>query len=410
MEYLDKDAIVSASELINSTLTSKDYIKDPLLFPSINWNQLKPGQSHDFEVILTEAIYNNDKNVINIIYALLQSVERQQTKNKQFNKVLNNKDEEIAELKRKNAQLEARLSKVENQMAVVKYENNTLTKSMGHLENQNKLQVQDLNKLKHWCNDIKQKYHIEMKRKKYDITSLKDQLIEKKNLSTTITYGLSEMSRAGSDVSSWPNGFDNNSRLGIDAKIDTMLDGSEEEEIRGNSNIIYNNNPVINNLNDTNLLTPVLQTKYEQIVTDLTSVANNLVKENFKFSKFIHIMNNYYNNFNYNLSFLNNDKIVLSHPSDFINVSQLIEDINNNDNAELQNIEAFEFIINPFLNNIYKNYHYILNLVTRLNDQLDDKDKPDQGEVARLRQELNTVTQNWKDTLQTLDNWKSTRV
>lgn len=390
MEYLDKDAISSASELINSTLTSKDYIQQELLFNSIDWDRLKKGQPQDFDLSLTDTIYNNDKNVINIIYALLQSVERQQLKNKQFNKVLNQKDEEIEELKRKNRQLESKLSKMDDKLAVTKYENTSLSKTIDQLETQNKLQTQDLTKLKHWCNDIKQKYQIELKRKNFDITSLKDQLIEKRNLSTTITYGISSGSY-------------------------TLEDNEAEVDLKnGNANIVYNNNPVINHLSDTNLLPPVLQTKYEQIVTDLTSVANNLVKENFKFSKFIQIMNKYYNNLNYNLSFLNNDKIMLSHPSDFINVSQLITDID--DSSQLQNIEAFEYIINPFLNNIYKNYHYILNLVTRLNDQFEGQDPGGAGlsdkssdEVQRLRHELNIVTQNWKEALQTLDNWKATR-
>ena len=93
--YLDTESILNASDLINSTLISKGYITEKLNFNSINWKDLVQDQIENNiqelakldELKVTETIYNNDKNIINIIYSLLQSIERNKAQNKSFNKV-----------------------------------------------------------------------------------------------------------------------------------------------------------------------------------------------------------------------------------------------------------------------------------------------------------------------------------
>lgn len=47
--YLDKEAILNASELVNSTLMSKGYITEKLLFNTINWNEIRPNDGEDGE-------------------------------------------------------------------------------------------------------------------------------------------------------------------------------------------------------------------------------------------------------------------------------------------------------------------------------------------------------------------------
>lgn len=375
--YLDKDAIRSASELVNSTLLSKGYVDDDILFNSINWRQLFPGQPNPE---ITEIVYNNDKNVINIIYSLLQSIERNKVQNRSFNKVISQKDLHIKQLEDKNRELTSKLNDSQSNLDVTNVEKELLNKKITELSNINKLQLLDLNKLKGWSHDIQNKYTVNLKQKNQEISCLKDQLLDKRNLSTTVKFGISPNSTGST--------FNNSI----------------------NSNLVYNNSPIISNYNnDTTLLQPVLNKEYENIVVDLTSLINSLINENFKFSKFTKLMNNYYSQLNGQLSHLSYKKelIDLPNPSEMIDLKEIeaqLQSLQKSGDGEDNEVEPFEVIIRPFLNNIYKNYHYVQDLITIINSESQNNDSEI---IEKLRQELNIATKNWQDTIKTLEEWQT---
>ena len=405
--YLDTEAILNASDLINSTLISKGYITEKLNFNSINWKDLVQDQTENNiqeepskldELKVTETIYNNDKNIINIIYSLLQSIERNKVQNKTFNKVISKKDSTIRDLQKRIESLENQVDQSESRLnRFVQIDQLQLSKRVQDLSHVNKLQSQDLNKLKNWCTDIKTKYHVELKKKNIEIDHLKNQLLDKKNLSTTTTFGI-------------PLSYDssrNNDTTSFDQDI--------------NSNIIYNHNPIIDNTNpNTRLnssLQPVLNKQYEQIVIDLTQLIENLISENHKFSRFIKLINNYYQNLNIQLSNINHKQLdvrSLPNPSDLIDLNEFTGDLDPasvNSKDSLDEIESFEYITKPLLNNVYKNYHYVSNLVELADSNSAQINENENGfsskKIDELKTELEIVTRNWQDAIKTLENWKN---
>lgn len=403
--YLDTGAIINASELINSTLISKGYISESLNFNSINWNDLIQDQINDTEEIatldelaITETIYNNDKNIINIIYSLLQSIERNKVQNKSFNRIINQKDTTIRDLQKKVDSLEHQVGQSESRLhRFVQVDQLQLSKRVQDLTHINKLQSQDLNKLKNWCTDIKTKYSVELKKKNIEIDQLKNQLLEKKSLSTTTTFGipLSYQSPRASETSN----FDQNI----------------------NSNIIYNHNPIIDNTNPntqlSSTLQPMLNKQYEQIVIDLTQLIENLISENRKFSKFVKLVNNYYHSLNIQLSSIHHKDLSvgnLPNPSDVIDLNEFDNELNSsNQNSKdmLEEIESFEYITKPLLNNIYKNYHYVSNLVELIDANSTHSnnlgDSSSTKKIDEFKSELEIVRRNWQDAIKTLEDWKN---
>lgn len=353
MPYLNKDTIVNASKTINDTLLSRNYIDKPLLFNTINFDQLKVGQVEDLpELQVTEALYNNDKNIINLVHGLVQNIDKTKDQSTTFNKLLSRKDDTIKELESRNAQLLNKIQKLEDKHSQLKVDIDYLTKQNHSLDNTNKIQLVELNKLKLWNQDINKKYKLELKRKNLEIDNFKDQLLDKKSGSALNSYGV---------------------------KLDE------------NPNLIINNNPIIDNAYNSQqkLMVPILNNQYEKIVIDLTSLVDSLVQENGKFNKFFKLITNY-------LGVLNNqlhstEVHQLPNPSEYISVSF--------DKIELNEIENFEYLVNPLLNNIYKNHHYLKDLI--------DKTKHD--DIDKLKQELKTVTKNWESAMKTLDDWKSIR-
>ncbi|CCE78515.1 Piso0_001140 [Millerozyma farinosa CBS 7064] len=400
--YANMDAIESAAELINATLISKGYIDEKLKFNSINWQELIEDQTNANgkdrvsrldELEITENLYNNDRNIINIIYSLLQSIERNKVQNKAFNKVIAQKDSTIAELNRKVDNLEERLSESEMKLErSVRSDQIQLNKRIQDLTHINKLQNQDINKLKNWCGDVKVKYHMEIKKKNLEIDQLKNMVLEKRNLSTTTSMGL-------------PFSDDTPTKH-----------FSPENSV--SSNIIYNHNPIIDNYNPNSSppesLRPLIDSEYEKIVVDLTELIDNLINENHKFAKFIQQVNEYYSNLNNSLNIVNIkalNQITLPNPSDIINLEEIEKSRANSGKGEaIDELESFDVINKPLLNNIYKNYHYIVNFVNSVDYHLelgqDKRGDANQEKIEELKRELEIVKNSWQDAIGTLESWK----
>lgn len=396
---LDSEVIASAADYINSTLISKGYITEQLKFNTIDWHELIKDQNINAEedslstnLKVTDAMFNNDKNLINIIYSLLQSIERNKVQNKTFNQVVSQKDVTITKLQKQISDLEIQLhgaeSKYDRESVVRRMQ---LTKRLQEISRINKLQVQDLSKLKNWCSDVKIKYRIEMKRKNSEIEQLKHQLLEKKSLSTTTAYGLPIRSDSSPTTRS------------VDQNI--------------NPNIIYNNNAIMDNTNSKFQMQTegenFVNTEYENIVVDLTHLVDNLISENYKFSKFMMSINTYYQTLNYLLSNFNRffevDK--LPNPSDTIDLKKYT-DLNFKDNMDevVNEIGPFEYIAKPLLNNVYRNYHSIADMIllyNSQNSQTNGSQSASSNKIEDLKAELETVRNNWQGALRTLENWRN---
>lgn len=401
--YLNTDAISSASELLNSTLISKGYINEKILFNTIDWKELVKEQISEDDVpklnelTVTDKLYNNDKNIINIIYSLLQSIERSKAQNKSFNKVVSQKESVIEDLENRVSSLERQLEKSNKRLERdVEVENIQLNKKLREVSKVKKMQSQDIQKLRNWCYDVKAKYQVELRKKNHEIDQLKNFLLEKRNLSTTLTYGI-------------PLKYD------IYAKPSPTY---SDENV--NSNIIYNNVPSIDNSKSSTQLHPeagnILDDQYKQIIIDLTQLIENLITENHKHSRFVKQTSDYFQALSIplaNISYKNLDITALETPSKIINFDEIsmmsTSDLNSNFDEGLDQVEPFEVACKPLLNNIYKIYHNISYLVELLNmDSASSSNNKNEAtkKIEELKAELELVRKNWHDSINTLENWK----
>lgn len=104
----------------------------------------------------------------------------------------------------------------------------------------------------------------------------------------------------------------------------------------------------------------------------------------------------------------------LPNPSDLIDLNEFTGDLdpaNINSKDSLDEIESFEYITKPLLNNVYKNYHYVSNLVELVDSNSAQINENENGfsskKIDELKTELEIVTRNWQDAIKTLENWKN---
>lgn len=387
MSYLDIESLRNAADLINSTLLSKGYVDEKLYFNTIDWSHLLSDQPQQASLETTDVVYNNDKNIINIVFSLLKSIERNKAQNQAFNRQLSQKDATIANLNKKIDHLTTQVSQQQMQISkLYQFDHTQLNNKVQSLTQINKLQSQDLNRLNNWCKDIKTKYGVEIRRRNLEITSLKAKLLEKRNLSSTLTKGLPYPSP------------------------DTVSSLHEMDE-NVNPNIIYNNTPVVNNAASTTSLlpqklTPIVSQEYETIANLLTEMVQNLIRENYKFSKFLSLINNYVLNLNNGMTSTLSD---IPSPSEIVDLRELSsEALNSVSSKDLNNdIEAFEPLAKPVLNNIYKHYHNVVELVELKMANYGGGHSSET--VDKLEKELEIVRKNWQDSLKTLEEWKKYR-
>lgn len=227
----------------------------------------------------------------------------------------------------------------------------------------NKSLSQDIVRMKNFTSDYQSKYAIQSKKKNTEIQQLRDRLSDK-------SMGRASM---GSDV---------------------------------NYSLVYNNNPSINNPNGGPLaaLGEPLKKEYENIMTDLSVLIENLILENYKFSKFIQLIATYFSELNVNISSFNSDKssIDIPNPSTMIDFESLQTTTHVSQNESTDELESFDSVAKPLLNSVYRNFHYIVDLVEHLRRQNNE----DPQIINNLENELAIVRKNWQDAITTLENWK----
>lgn len=390
-QVLNTDSIKNAAELVNSTLISKGYITEELKFPVIDWEHLISDQPHKdtlTDITVTETLYNNDKNILNILFSLNQSIDRHHAQQKSMNTTITQKDSTIELLKKKIQMLELQIAGFEK-----KYERNDYPEKVMLIEKNVKLlkltkaQARELAKLKNSTSELQGKYEIEMRRKSIEISQLKDKLLDSRNLSNTISYGRPLSN--GKSVS----------------QKHSILDA--------NPNVVYNNMPIIDNVapgsgTEDASLGPIINQEYDGIATQLSELIENLMKENSKFSNFINELNEYFSRFNSQLSILNYKSLKSSsllNPSEEIDLNRILKETSTE-------IDPFEFTSRPLLSNVYKNYHYISGLIDLAVSSIDSsgqnaKSGDDNESLKKLREENKILYDNWQGAIKALEDWKS---
>lgn len=360
------------------------------MFPVVDWPKLIQDQPNKDDLDKLEvfpAIYNNDKNVINIIYSLTQSIDRHQAQHKAFNRTISQKDTTIDELLAKVHQLEQQVQNYEERLdKTVHIDQISLTERVNDLSRKSKVLALEVSRLKSHNVELQTKYAVDMRKKSLEISQLKDKLLDSRSLSNTLQIGrpfqLTPRSSPG--------------------------DRAESPEV--NTNIIYNNKPIIDNSKATEhpSLEPTREQEYEGIATQLSQLIENLIKENSKFANFVNELNGYFNKFNSQMSVLNYRKLTTSslvNPSDEIDLNRIMKEI-------ATDVEPFEFISRPLLSNIYKNYHYVSGLVDVAVSNLDTdaaQDTLDWKTIDALKEENLSLQKKWQEAIKALEDWKQYR-
>lgn len=375
------EPIESASELLNSTLRSKGYIKEPLKFPSIDWEELIKDQPdrkslRKFEV--TDTIFDNDKHIINILYSLTRAIDRHNEQHKALYQSLSQKDRLIEELEKTVEQLKSVNKKQEQKLdRLIRVDQTILEERNAELLRTIKKQSQDLARLKSWTGEMQTKYDIEVRKKNIEISRLKDKVLDSRRLTYRLSYGRSSSTARSQGVITNPSNIYNNIHI-ID---NDLLPNQEEskEEIRD-----------------------ALKSEYDGIANQLSELSENLIKENSKYAHFVEELNSYFDKLNNQLSvlnYMNLQESSLVNPSDEIDLARILETTNTE-------VDPFDHVSSPLLSNIYKNNHYISALVqlaiaggrplARNNDE----------ELERLRTENAQLYDDLQEAVQTLERWQ----
>lgn len=377
------EPIESASELLNSTLRSKGYIKEAIKFASIDWEELIRDQLdreslRKFEV--TSTIFDNDKNIINIIYSLLRAVDRHNEQQKALHESLSLKSRTVEELQRKVEQLQSLNEKQEKKLdRLVQVDQTLLEKRNAELLRTNKKQSQELTRLKSWTGEIQTKYEIEVRKKDIEISQLKDKVLDSKNLHYRLSFGRPSSATRSHSHEINPSMIHNNIHTIDNDLIPNQTDGRPNNESDG-----------------------ALKQEYDGIANQLSELSENLIKENSKYAHFVEELNAYFNKFNTQLSALNFKNLTNEHlinPSDEIDLARILEATNNE-------IDPFDHVSSPLLSNIYKNNHYVSALVDLALSSGRRGRQGEDDELEKLKKENAQLYQNLDEAVLALERWQ----
>lgn len=380
----DVSVIRTAAQLINNELKVQKYLDTDLKFLTIDSEELL-GTSDSSTQPLASA-FNNDRDTINIIYSLIKSVERGRQQRRLMAKEILLRDNAIEKLNQKVDSLHRQLSNTETKLKELSNFNQTELKSkittLGH---ENKFQKSEITKLRNYCKNQSQLHEVEIKKAAIQIDNLKSQLIEKRNLSSTLTYGVP---------------------LNLDGQRYRARPTTAEELI--NSNVIINNIPSSDDQNDTQLpadIKQILTDEYGEIVDNLTNLIQSMTTENYRFIKYISLLSDYTADLNHSLSGIRGkSQIKLPKPTEIIDLEKFYnieqEEVDNYYSKE----EPFDRAVKHLTNNIYHNYHVLQKILEGINGQNNELHLA--RENANLKAELEKITKYWQDSLKTLQNWK----
>ncbi|KAI3406306.2 hypothetical protein KGF56_000786 [Candida oxycetoniae] len=381
------------SSWVDKSLRSRAYIDTKLLFTSINWQELISDQIQtnpqlkDLEI--TKTILRNDQSIISIIKELIASIDKYRNQQNLTSDILLSKNKKIQELNNKVKDLEKKLASAENKSRDKSIDQTTLTRDVIHLRKVNRIQTQNLYNLTNLSKDLKLKHRIDMKKKDLEISSLKNKLIERRSLSSTIEYGIpltpSPAQQHNLEDSNQQDGiFHNESIIDVGTESNSQGQGPSLAHLKG-----------------------VIDKENTRFVCNLTNIIESIATENYKLTRFIQYVKDYIIVVNSKLLHLKDTgaDVEMPNPSDLIDLQNINKVEKSTMSHYYNEIESSETIERPVLNEIYKMYHNLGDIVELLNNP--NFNRSSESTIKSLQNDLKTMETNWKDALKTSEIWKN---
>lgn len=379
-----------AVDVVNAELHSKGYIFENLQFLTTDWKKFaEPNSGPEIQAFVeSNAVYTNEKHVVNALYTLVENMKRQQQQHQKFSDTISMKQAEIDQLRVRCDSLESRNKTLEAKLGQEVGVNRISAKNKVALkEKLTRAQHGEIIKLRSMNSVLQSRLQIASKKHEQETSALRDQLLDQRNLSSTSTFGRPMM-------------------------LQPPRPGSQGE-VPVNTNILYNNKASINNVTEISLSAPTealgvaLAQEHEGVANQLLELIDNLLKENAKYARFIGSVNKYIVRLNSEILDLNQRNFSdtsLQNPSRAIDMAQIAQETT-------EKIETFEFVSKPFLSNIYTNFHYVEGLIELLASVYNQGEGFQQESAAlrELRKENDHLRESLHDALKALEEWKKLR-
>ena len=155
-------------------------------------------------------------------------------------------------------------------------------------------------------------------------------------------------------------------------------------------------------------MSSIITNEMEENSIQLVNIVESIAKENFKFTKFMSSIKEYFTKVNMSLSdfkYRDLETEKLPTPTDLIDLKEITADPETI-KEYFTEIEPSEIIARTILNECYKLYHNIETLLNYIS-QNDPLDKDNESAIAKLQQDLEVMKSNWQDALKTSENWKN---
>ncbi|KAI5953693.1 hypothetical protein KGF54_003065 [Candida jiufengensis] len=355
--YHKRAHLISSANYLNSTLQSRAYIETKLLFPSINSNDLiSTSKEQDDSIIITDELIRNDQTIIDVMMDLISSIDKYRNQQKIINESITSKNNTIEELNNRVNILEKQLTIKDKKNKEYLIERNRIKNKYDQVNSINKVQHKSIKNLSNSMKDIAVKNKIDMKKKELIIDELKTKLITKRNLSSTIKYGipLTPTLEKSQDT---------------DIPITTSTSTSIEE-------ILSNNIPIDDKeilLSDEILSTikKFHDNESSIYINQLSNTINDMTSENYKLTNLIKSIENYLSLLNLNLiSFkeINLDDIIPD-PLEILNESIINEVTDEIIMKHFNEIENCEFLTKPVIEEFLKFYNNLRDVLVLSNLQ-----------------------------------------
>ncbi|ODQ79396.1 hypothetical protein BABINDRAFT_161801 [Babjeviella inositovora NRRL Y-12698] len=413
----DIKSVANASQLINANLLNKGF-PEKLLFNSIDWESLLEGQkggstrkrkkqnpvsvgednpfleekvdspelaedSQDdtFDLQITRRIYNNDKNVINVIHSLLQQIDETKHQKEAFLKALNEHEQEKKEMKNRIDQLNRKIDQQTTDLGEVTCHTKSQQTTIKRLETLHSATLKEVKQLKNFSTALKAKYDNEVRRKDVELTTMQDKLLDRRLTASR-----------NANIASSP------------------LTGS----------VIYGNNPSLINFNyeqqvqrlhsaDGSLddgRSTFVNEEFKKMMVDLANLITNLLSENSQFLRFNKSLSRYFQDVDL---LVTNNRIIDKLPdiATYLQADEALEagrrqkDPTKTLDEMIEEMEEFKTASDSIT----------IRLQTIFNEKLGNFDKNDKvlmnEEIESLKTELESVTKNWKAAMSTMERWRS---
>lgn len=365
--YLNVESIANAAELVNTTLSAKGYIAQDLKFAVTDWSELIADQPHKdalLQLQVSENIYNNDKNVLNIIYSLTQALDRLHAQHRTFNKTLAQKEATISLLRRDVHQLQKTVHVYESKLDKETQRELTLAEDRARAAQRTaRTQAHEIARLKSAHAELQTRYDVEMRKKAAEVALLKDRLLDTRHLSTAVAYG-----------------------RGPRVDPDVVHYGKPQRSNGAAAELVADDTA------------PAVGREYEDIATQLSELVEKLLSENGRYAGFVGAVNQYFRQLNGEVSVANRRALAvetLTRPGDVIDLLRVLA------SAE---VEPFENVCRPLLSTIYNNHRCVAGLVDEVVNA--PRAGGDGEQLERMREENKVLYDNWNDAVKALEDWK----